>query len=169
MRDEEDASRVWLHTELGLLPACARSDAQVALHAPALADVHAVARAYFRQEAFERELARRLPSAYVAEIEPTAPAHVTVALRGDEEPLLEGELQGLALTHLRVRCPDDAHLAATARILADHAQGWTLEADGVLELACLPMPTWRTALRMAALLAQVAAAVDAAPNAAPTI
>ena len=169
VRDEEDATRVWLHTEVGPLPArlMAHDASVLVMHT---AHVRAVVRAHFRQEAFERELARLLPSECVLAIEPTEPGSAHVAVYYDasltSDPVLECEVgasaQGLAVTHLALRYLDEAHLARASRLLADDAHGWTLDADGVLEIACLPLPTWRATLRAASLLAQAVAAADAA-------
>jgi hypothetical protein len=185
VRDEEYVTRVWLHTDAGLLPACTHRHHKgaVNLRAPTAADVHAVARAFFCQEAFERELVRRLPAEYVAEIEPTSPggAHVAVYRRekhesqkmmdedDEDEPILECDVGSLAVTHLEVHCADEAHMNATAGLFADYAHDWTFDADGVLEIASLPMPTWRAALRVAALLSQATAAVDAEADDVSTI
>lgn len=187
VRDEEYAARVWLHADdAGLLPAHTHPHQKgtLDLQVRTQADVHAVARAFFCQEAFERELVRRLPSEYVAEIEPTTPggAHVAVYWREkraadapteeeEEETVLECDVGGLAVTHLEVHCTDEAHMSVTAGLFADYAHtgGWTLDSDGVLEIAHLPMPTWRASLRVAALLAQAAAAVDAEADDVSTI
>ena len=163
--NEEDATRFWMHTEDGMIEALREGASHLRVCLPLtphpLQAARGIARAYFRHEFFERELCHRLPNGCEASIELTAPRLAHVAVMRCEACLFEFDVGpsdafGLAVTHLTVSCQTHhASLTQASRLLADHAHGWMVDADG-LEIEGIPLPTLRIALWVAVQIAQLA-------------